>query len=237
MPISAKHPLFKIWDEEPTVLAIEGSIVCSIAATSPIILQNNCDLDLDTSSLWSPNSNIDDLAVIYARIYKAWRRRSGFGLLPPYDVYKEAVPKGFELLPHFPNSLASLLVLHTLGEKAPTRSCSLSSRRIATLSNGRIAIVPGSSLPGDFVCRFEDSFDHWVLRDKDDVPSRSALDRQVVHQFNDYEYGKPRVRARAPRRWVDNPPTHTVFIGESFVDKAIGGDERELRIPSIFIIH
>jgi hypothetical protein len=254
MLISAKHPPFKVWDEEPAVLADAGWHRGSIVATSPIIPKNNCHLDLDTSSLWSLDPK--DLQVIYSKIYNAWRRTSGFELLPSFDVYKEAVPKHVNFLHHllikaaalgwydiYP--LASLLVLHAFGEKVTTRSCSLSGRRIATLSNDNIAIVPGSSLPGDIVCGFEFSFDLWILRDKDDFPSHSAFDREVVHQFNDYEDGrhfyedgKPNsiVRARVSR--PDKTPTHAVFIGESFIDRTIG-DERPpwLGTSRVFIIH
>jgi hypothetical protein len=254
MSKSAKHPHFKVWDEEPAVLAVAGWHRGSIVATSPIILQENCDLDSETRSLWSPTLDLKDLRAIYSKVYNAWRRTSGFELLPSFDVYKKTVPRHMNFLHDLlvkeaqwgfydTYSLASLLVLHTLSEKATGRSCSLSGRRIAALSNGNIAIVPGSSLPGDLVCRFERFLDHWILRDKDGFPSHSAFDRQVVHQFNDYEDGKPKLSHRGMVPRPDNAPTHAapthvVFIGESFVDKTVG-DHRPLGLePSrIFIIH
>jgi hypothetical protein len=93
------------------------------------------------------------------------------------------------------------------------------------------------------VCRFEHFLDPWILRDKDDVSSHSALDCQFVHRFDGCEYGKSyywlmKEAAKAPL--PDKTLTHAVFIGESFVDYTIGrsmNDEEELGTPSIFIIH
>jgi hypothetical protein len=152
-PLSNEHPLFKIWDEEPALLAIGGWNLGSIVATSPVIQKKSSGTSSPTSP-WPPN--LSDLAVFYPNIYNAWCRQSGFGLLPPFDVYKGVVENEFELVHHFFDitkeanwgwydtySLASLLVLHTFSGLMTTGS--FSGRRIATLSNGRMAIVPGSS--------------------------------------------------------------------------------------------
>jgi hypothetical protein len=190
--------------------------------------------------------------VIYPRIYNAWRRKSGFGLLPPFDVYKEAAQEEFQVTHHllhnteeakrglyYEYSLVSLLVLDAFVDNITTSSFSLSGMRIATLSNGRIAIAPGSSLPGDFVCKVHSSPYNWILRGKDDIPSHSALDRQIVHQFKRYEYG-PSYHRLTKEGWKAPVPadilTHAVFIGESFVDKTIGGGS-EWGTPRNIIIH
>jgi hypothetical protein len=167
----------RIWDDDQTVLVAEGWGVGSIVATSPVILQNECDLDLYASSLWEHRFDLDDLSFHCCEVYDTWRKKSGFKLLPPLEVQdRESMRRKFHLISHllhhtderlnnFDNVrlVASLLVLHTFHYKVWANCCGLSGRRIATLSNDRMAIVPSSSLLGDFVCRFIDSLDYWVI--------------------------------------------------------------------------
>lgn len=247
--LDSNHPTVQIWDENPAVLAINGYFLGSIATTSPIINWS----DLDTISFQD---------AVYGGYYDELRRKAGFEGIPHFDNYKEAIWEGtrdanaiFGISgTGYPHSLASILLRYRLGDKR------LVGRRIASFSDGKVAIVPASSLPGDLVCYMVERYGqehNCILRPKHNTP-RTDLDRKVVQEFYEdwkdlkyeYSYGGRReffsMLSDALKLSETDmlsgpfPTTHVTFVGESFIDKQIWKNDdvgERRKISTLFIIH
>ncbi|PMD15176.1 HET-domain-containing protein [Hyaloscypha hepaticicola] len=155
----ARSPTYKIWLQDPTMLAIDGFQIDVVESVSPAVLEWDPHLKgLMVVSVGIGRNMVTDPWKTYCKFYDAWRNREGFEFLRPLLADKPSTLEvsyshGDWSTSEDEPSIASQLFLHRIKRhKSPTSN--LTGRSIASFQtpSSKMGLVPAETKPGDLLC-------------------------------------------------------------------------------------
>ena len=156
----ARSPTYKIWLQDPTVLAIDCFQIDVVESVSPAVLEWDPHLKgLMVVSVGIGRDMVTDPWKTYCKFYDAWRNREGFEFLRPLLADKPSTLEvsyshGDWSSSEDEPSIASQLFLHRI-KRHKSSTSSLTGRSIASFQtpSSKMGLVPAETKPGDFLCQ------------------------------------------------------------------------------------